>query len=352
MKHKHAEVIKAWADGAEIEFLTMLGTWVTIKYPDWDDRFKYRVKPEPDPYAELKAAHAAGKTIQCYSKYNKEWITLSNPIWGTLVSNYRVKPEVDPYAELKAAHAAGKIIQMQEDRDGKWIDVSSWATLSWDASVSSYRIKPDPFAELKAAWKAGKTIQFAFPGESWDDWVGGKDREPKWSSPVSYYRIKPEEVDPFAKLKAAYKAGKAIQFNLGDKQIPNWTDFTFEPCWTSDISKYRIKPEEVDPYAELKAAHAAGKVLQVRRSRLAEEWTDVPKVGLNWNLPPSCYRIKPEADPFTELKAAYKAGKAIQVKTSYADWCDTKIPCWLLWNSYRVKPEPQHTYYKFKWNPK
>ena len=44
--HKHAELIKAWADGAKIELKTATGAWVEAK-PDWDVSVKYRVKHEP-----------------------------------------------------------------------------------------------------------------------------------------------------------------------------------------------------------------------------------------------------------------------------------------------------------------
>jgi len=47
--HKHAEVIKAYADGAEIEFFSPAnGKWeTTSKFPPFYDDFEYRVKPEP-----------------------------------------------------------------------------------------------------------------------------------------------------------------------------------------------------------------------------------------------------------------------------------------------------------------
>lgn len=47
--HKHAELIKAWADGAEIEARQgSTTTWVTVKMPRWDGH-EYRIKPEPKP---------------------------------------------------------------------------------------------------------------------------------------------------------------------------------------------------------------------------------------------------------------------------------------------------------------
>jgi len=55
-----------------------------------------------------------------------------------------------------------------------------------------------------------------------------------------------------------------------------------------DLSTVETLPK--DEYAELKAAHAAGKVIQAN-IMINPVWRDTdPK----WNLPPDCYRIKPE----------------------------------------------------------
>lgn len=139
MKHKYAEVIKAWADGAEIEWLNREGKWETIHWPSWGTNAQYRVKPKADPYAELKAAHAAGKTIQCYSQYKKDWVTLTDPTWGWEHTSYRIKPEVDPYAELKAAWKAGKTIQVKTGYSD-WIDTETPGWFRWN----DYRVKPEP----------------------------------------------------------------------------------------------------------------------------------------------------------------------------------------------------------------
>lgn len=42
---KHAAVIKAWADGAEIEYKRQDGSWDDSHYPSWSDRTEFRVKP-------------------------------------------------------------------------------------------------------------------------------------------------------------------------------------------------------------------------------------------------------------------------------------------------------------------
>lgn len=46
--HKHAELIKAWADGAEIEcFSTRQNLWCSVDFPAWVTDTEYRIKPEP-----------------------------------------------------------------------------------------------------------------------------------------------------------------------------------------------------------------------------------------------------------------------------------------------------------------
>ena len=48
--HKHKELIKAWADGAIIQYLCG-GQWFECNKdgPTWDIKTKYRIKPEPKP---------------------------------------------------------------------------------------------------------------------------------------------------------------------------------------------------------------------------------------------------------------------------------------------------------------
>jgi hypothetical protein len=98
--HKHAEVIKAWADGKDVEVRSSFGgTWA--RYPGgegvilWSPDCEYRVF---DPYRHLREALREGKTLEHQSLGN--WVPLRaldekdpdrtfvlEPEW------YRVKPE-------------------------------------------------------------------------------------------------------------------------------------------------------------------------------------------------------------------------------------------------------------------
>ena len=76
--HKHADTIKAWADGAEIEFLDTLSReplWREATRPTWNVDTDYRVKPEPEPdlhlypYAvQYKHESGYGRTISTRDK--------------------------------------------------------------------------------------------------------------------------------------------------------------------------------------------------------------------------------------------------------------------------------------------
>lgn len=54
--HKHAAIIKAWADGADIECRTdpTSSHWIFNKDHSWNKCFEYRIKPEPPRYPQTK----------------------------------------------------------------------------------------------------------------------------------------------------------------------------------------------------------------------------------------------------------------------------------------------------------
>ena len=64
--HKHAEVIKAWADGATIQYKVRQGEWMDVydNDPSWNDWDEYRVKPEPKPDV-VTYAHVVGVYEHC-----------------------------------------------------------------------------------------------------------------------------------------------------------------------------------------------------------------------------------------------------------------------------------------------
>jgi hypothetical protein len=63
MKHKHSELIKAWADGAQIQvYRIQYNDWVDTRPPAWSDTNDYRVKPEPK-LDVIVYSHVVGKFL-------------------------------------------------------------------------------------------------------------------------------------------------------------------------------------------------------------------------------------------------------------------------------------------------
>jgi hypothetical protein len=57
--HKHAELIKAWADGADIQCWDIaFQEWRNIAQPSWTDNLQYRIKLQP-------------KIVKMYMHYDK-----------------------------------------------------------------------------------------------------------------------------------------------------------------------------------------------------------------------------------------------------------------------------------------
>lgn len=60
---KHSELIKKWADGAEIQ-INHEGNWLNVSFPVWNDDYNYRLKPEEPPLVERECkivlSHSAG----------------------------------------------------------------------------------------------------------------------------------------------------------------------------------------------------------------------------------------------------------------------------------------------------
>lgn len=75
--HKHAELIKAWADGAEIQYFSICANdWITCNSGGfyWYERVQYRIKPEPKPVDEVGYTHIR------YNFYVGDWYVDDNKI--------------------------------------------------------------------------------------------------------------------------------------------------------------------------------------------------------------------------------------------------------------------------------
>jgi hypothetical protein len=72
-KHVHADLIKAWADGAEIELLYPKSGWKSVSIPTWSVTCQYRVKPVPHKWQTEYEAWLAGKVVQLRPLSGGQW---------------------------------------------------------------------------------------------------------------------------------------------------------------------------------------------------------------------------------------------------------------------------------------
>jgi hypothetical protein len=78
MKHKYANLIHAWADGAEIQVSHIgSGEWVDVRYPLWHTEiYEFRIKPERKP----DKAFYIGLSLN-FADSGFEYDTVKSTIW-------------------------------------------------------------------------------------------------------------------------------------------------------------------------------------------------------------------------------------------------------------------------------
>lgn len=151
-QRKHAELIKAWADGAQIEVCNHFGAWVAVDRPIWGEDLKYRVKP--DPLAVFKEAHAAGERVDFRAPGQLPgvgWIETSPgaTVWPEDLE-YRIAL---PWQDERDAFDRGEPIEVWSTRNGKFVLASN---PSW-APCLEYRVAPkitETFEVLGRSWNA------------------------------------------------------------------------------------------------------------------------------------------------------------------------------------------------------
>jgi hypothetical protein len=87
MKHKHAEVIKAWADGSQVQVKWDGVDWQDSKDPVWFTEWEYRIKPsniQETNCAECGVKASDGFALYCVKcsepmrlkTLKKKWVNL------------------------------------------------------------------------------------------------------------------------------------------------------------------------------------------------------------------------------------------------------------------------------------
>ncbi len=108
MKQKHEELIKAWADGAGIEYYsTKERKWV-LHNPVWETELDYRIKGDIsieawDKHKEVIMAQWEGKDVQFFNSsdtFQTITSTVGNTRW-IADKKYRISPEETLYCKFK-----------------------------------------------------------------------------------------------------------------------------------------------------------------------------------------------------------------------------------------------------------
>ena len=103
--HKHAELIKAWAEGAEIEcYCRFTSRWFYKPNPNWSDSLEYRIKPKPkwekrqevplfyeryDCYIPQKI-HDFDTIHQFVTEFETDWDNQTCEVFKDFNKNYKV----------------------------------------------------------------------------------------------------------------------------------------------------------------------------------------------------------------------------------------------------------------------
>lgn len=146
--HKHAELIKAWADGAEIEFYGINScAWkpTNPKQIFWDPNTQYRIKPHK--WQKEMDAYKAGKAIQYRPHDNVEWDNCPVMFFNDPTGHYRVKPETVKYRMFfwKPGRLGGSevvlamVTKEENDRESResWSGFVSWVSDWQEAEIPS-----------------------------------------------------------------------------------------------------------------------------------------------------------------------------------------------------------------------
>ncbi|NRA51367.1 MAG: hypothetical protein HRU12_19745 [Phaeodactylibacter sp.] len=104
-KHIHCDVIKAMAEGKQVQRKNDRGQWMGLTNPAFSVDAEYRVTPEADlkhTHHDAMLAWAEGHEMQCLKSEGTDresWEDIPHPTFVPYLK-YRIKPPVDKKTEL------------------------------------------------------------------------------------------------------------------------------------------------------------------------------------------------------------------------------------------------------------
>ena len=96
MKHKWHKEIKAWSDGAEIQFFSAGYGWMDAGIPEWLEESEYRIKPQTVKFSSSGQSFRfkEKKYLYAYEKNNNFFVYNESPIGAPAHWQYFGKIEV------------------------------------------------------------------------------------------------------------------------------------------------------------------------------------------------------------------------------------------------------------------
>lgn len=180
--HIHAETIKAWADGAEIEYYSNYrgGGWRSVigGIPYWSRDIQYRVKPQHPHQDLIEAAKKGDKTIQFQGALGTgEWYSLADSLDSEFqdgVPSHVVLRRAHKWQKEIDAQAAGKEVQYRPPNGNTWRSSEDPRRRWWFNGDGEYRIKPEEVVVRTRAWmdqvsSGGRGASAAWKGENGDN---------------------------------------------------------------------------------------------------------------------------------------------------------------------------------------
>lgn len=141
------------------QYVKFASTWNSItgwRYADEPEpEPEPAVEAEADPYAELKAAHAAGKVIEC-KQVRGDWAIIKYPAWIAPVKDYRIKPEPASEPAQPWTPAVGDVVRLKSgglDMTVKALTADGLTSCIWFDPNGQYHQLPVPVASLELVRK-------------------------------------------------------------------------------------------------------------------------------------------------------------------------------------------------------
>lgn len=256
--HKHAAVIKAWADGKEIEFRSVgSNKWEGLlgHDPMWSVHTEYRVKPEPLEWQAERDAHARGEEIEASFDAGKTWWTvIGTHSFRSAGYQYRIKPKPHKWQKELDAHDRGQPVEFSQDGGKTWSRVGPRIRLEGCVDWTDQTLLriPRKWQKEREAFERGERIQWRstlaqHAGMAWLDVPARSSSRAAFDEPTNEFRIPHKwqaEMD-------AHERGETIQhrWRLAGEGFGPWFDLlpTGAPGWRWDHldHEFRLKPKTV-----------------------------------------------------------------------------------------------------------